>query len=84
MSDHKNIDMALSQDDQYLPHMSDSERHRVDKIKVSKIKSPDTSKMMSVHMGDRANTVYYTSDPKRYSELLERKAKFFGNDNQGR
>lgn len=83
MEGRKISDMALAPDDQYQPYMSDAERLRVDKVKVSRIKSPDTAKMMKVAMGDRLNTVYYTDSPNRYAELLERRAKLQESLKQG-
>ena len=83
MEGRKISDMALAPDDQYQPYMSDAERLRVDKVKVSRIKSPDTAKMMKVAMGDKLNTVYYTDNPKKYAELLERRARFQESLKQG-
>lgn len=71
----KHLDMVLGEDDKHLPSMSNAELLRVDKLRVAKIKSPDTKKMMAVAIGDERNTVYYTDNPERYKKLIKIRRK---------
>ncbi len=71
------MDIILGEDDKHLPSMNNEELARVDKIRMKKIKSPDTDKMMAVAMGDERNTVYYASTAERYERLLKKKEDYW-------